>query len=382
MNSPSRLYLSPPHLGQLEQTYVAEAFASNWVSPVGPHLDAFEKEVAAYCGSRHALALSSGTAALHLALIGIGVARGDEVWCSTLTFAGSANPISYCGAAPVFVDCDERSWNCDPALLAQALDDGARASRLPKAIIVVDLYGQCADYSALSAACGKHGVQLVEDAAEAIGARYRGRAAGSFGRCGVFSFNGNKIITTSGGGMLVSDDGELIRHARHLSAQARDPAPWYQHSEIGYNYRLSNVLAGIGRGQLAVLEERVQARRRIFAMYHQRLAGQPGIAFMPSTDDPAADTRSTRWLTVLQIAPDAAGCTSAELREALSAADIESRPVWKPMHLQPVFAQCRRIGGQVAERLFDHGLCLPSGSAMGEHDVDRVCGIILGRMRR
>jgi pyridoxal phosphate-dependent aminotransferase EpsN len=362
--------------------YVAEAFATNWVSPVGPNLDAFEQEVATYCGRRFALALSSGTAALHLALIGGGIGAGDQVWCSTLTFAGSANPIRYCGAEPVFIDCDERSWNCDPALLAQALDDSARTSRLPKALIVVDLYGQCADYAQIATACDRHGVQLIEDAAEAIGARYRGRSAGSFGRCAVFSFNGNKIITTSGGGMLVSDDEELIRHARHLSTQARDPAPWYQHSEIGYNYRLSNVLAGIGRGQLEVLEDRVQARQRIFASYRKRLGGRPGISFMPGTDDPSSGTRSTRWLTVLQIDPDAAGCTSADLRDVLTADNIEARPVWKPMHLQPVFAGCRRIGGSVSERLFERGLCLPSGSAMAETDVDRVCNIILTRLKR
>ncbi len=379
MTTKPRLYLSPPHLGTLELQFVHEAFASNWVAPLGPHLDAFESAVCARTGRGHAVALASGTAALHLALVVAGVGGGDEVWCSTLTFAGSANPIRYLGATPVFIDCDERSWNCDAALLAEALDDAARRSRLPRAVIVVDLYGQCAELGPITAACARHGVILIEDAAEAIGASYRGRPAGAFGQSAIFSFNGNKIITTSGGGMLVCDDADLARRVRHLATQARDPAPWYQHSEIGYNYRLSNVLAGIGRGQLEVLDERVLARRRIFARYQELLAGAPGIAFMPSTDDPALGTRSTRWLTVIQV-DAAAGCAPEDLRLALAADDIEARPVWKPMHLQPVFASCRCIGGQVAERLFARGLCLPSGSAMVEADQRRVAAIIRRRL--
>ncbi len=377
-----RLYLSPPHLGPHELRFVQEAFASNWVAPLGPHLDAFESAVATLSGRRCAVALSSGTAALHLALLTAGVGSGDEVWCSTLTFAGSVNPIRYLGANPVFIDCDARSWNCDPQLIAAALDDAARQARLPRALVVVDLYGQCADYQPIVAACAHHGVALIEDAAEAIGATYCGRAAGAFGMAAIYSFNGNKIITTSGGGMLVTDDEELARRVRHLATQARDPAPWYQHSEIGYNYRLSNVLAGIGRGQLLVLEERVAARRRIFARYQELLAGIPGLTFMPTTDDPAQGTRSTRWLSVIQVEAAAAGASAEELRQALAAEDIEARPVWKPMHLQPVFAGCRRIGGEVAERLFSHGLCLPSGSAMAPADQERVAATIRRRLGR
>jgi pyridoxal phosphate-dependent aminotransferase EpsN len=380
MTDRPRLYLSPPHIGDHELALVKEAFATNWIAPIGPHLEAFEAEVSSLVGIRHTLALVSGTAALHLALQLSGVRPGDEVWCSTLTFAGSANPIAYLGATPVFIDCEEHSWNCDPGLLAQALDDAARHSRLPKAVVVVDLYGQCADYEPIVAACSRHGVALIEDAAEALGARYRGKSAGSFGRAAIFSFNGNKIITCSGGGMLVSDDVELIRHARHLSTQARDPAPWYQHSEIGYNYRLSNVLAGIARGQLRVLEDRVLARRRINRMYQDQLGALPGITFMPMTDSSDGTTRSSRWLTVIQVDPALSPVTAEELRLVLTEDNVEARPVWKPMHLQPVFAGTRVIGGSVSERLFANGLCLPSGSAMSNADIERVVGLIQRKM--
>jgi len=380
MTDRPRLYLSPPHIGDHELALVKEAFATNWIAPIGPHLEAFEAEVSSLVGIRHTLALVSGTASLHLALQLSGVRPGDEVWCSTLTFAGSANPIAYLGATPVFIDCEEHSWNCDPGLLAQALDDAARHSRLPKAVVVVDLYGQCADYEPIVAACSRHGVALIEDAAEALGARYRGKSAGSFGRAAIFSFNGNKIITCSGGGMLVSDDVELIRHARHLSTQARDPAPWYQHSEIGYNYRLSNVLAGIARGQLRVLEDRVLARRRINRMYQDQLGALPGITFMPMTDSSDGTTRSSRWLTVIQVDPALSPVTAEELRLVLTEDNVEARPVWKPMHLQPVFAGTRVIGGSVSERLFANGLCLPSGSAMSNADIERVVGLIQRKM--
>ena len=380
MTDRPRLYLSPPHIGDHELALVKEAFATNWIAPIGPHLEAFEAEVSSLVGIRHTLALVSGTAALHLALQLSGVRPGDEVWCSTLTFAGSANPIAYLGATPVFIDCEEHSWNCDPGLLAQALGDAARHSRLPKAVVVVDLYGQCADYEPIVAACSRHGVALIEDAAEALGARYRGKSAGSFGRAAIFSFNGNKIITCSGGGMLVSDDVELIRHARHLSTQARDPAPWYQHSEIGYNYRLSNVLAGIARGQLRVLEDRVLARRRINRMYQDQLGALPGITFMPMTDSSDGTTRSSRWLTVIQVDPALSPVTAEELRLVLTEDNVEARPVWKPMHLQPVFAGTRVIGGSVSERLFANGLCLPSGSAMSNADIERVVGLIQRKM--
>jgi pyridoxal phosphate-dependent aminotransferase EpsN len=370
-----RVYLSPPHLGGDEPALVQEAFASNWIAPLGPHVDAFERDMAARHGVMAAVALSSGTAALHLALISQGVRTGDTVWCASLTFCGSANPIAYVGATPVFVDSERRSWNLDPALVAQGLDDAARAGRLPKAIISVDLYGQSADYEPLVAACERHGVALIEDAAEALGATYRGKPAGAFGRCAILSFNGNKIITTSGGGMLLSNDQRLCDEARFLATQARDPAPWYQHSRIGYNYRLSNVCAAIGRGQLRVLDERVNARRRLNARYRDLLGGLPGLTFAPDLDH-LPGTRCTRWLTVIQLDPKSARATPEELRLALEAENIESRPVWKPMHLQPVFAGCAFIGGGVAEELFMRGLCLPSGSSLSESDQDRVVTIL------
>jgi dTDP-4-amino-4,6-dideoxygalactose transaminase len=372
---PARVYLSAPHLGGEELTFVQEAFATNWVAPLGPNVDAFEREIAERHGVAAAVALSSGTAALHLALIIQGVKPGDTVWCASLTFCGSANPIAYVGATPVFVDSERRSWNLDPALVAQGLDDAARAGRLPKAIISVDLYGQSADYEPLVAACERHGVALIEDAAEALGATYRGKPAGTFGRCGILSFNGNKIITTSGGGMLLSDDKKLCDEARFLATQARDPAPWYQHTRIGYNYRLSNVCAGIGRGQLRVLTERVNARRAVNERYRMLIGDLPGVTFAPDLDH-LPGTRCTRWLTVIQLDPAHARATPEQLRLALEAENIESRPVWKPMHLQPVFAGCAVLGGNVAEEFFARGLCLPSGSSLTESDQDRVVAIL------
>jgi dTDP-4-amino-4,6-dideoxygalactose transaminase len=373
----SRLYLSPPHLGGGELELVEDAFRSNWIAPLGPHVDAFERELAAVAGVAHAAATSSGTAALHLALLVAGVERGDEVWCSDLTFAASANAAVYAGATPVFVDADAATWTLDPDLVAEGLAEAARRGRLPKALIAVDLYGQCCDYERLEAACGEHGVVLIEDAAEAIGATYRGRPAGGFGRFGVFSFNGNKIITTSGGGALVSDDAEAVARVRKLSTQAREPAPHYEHREVGYNYRLSNLLAAVGRGQLAVLGERVAARRRNFARYRELLGGLPGLGFMPE----AAYGRGNRWLTVLTLDPQAFGADREAVRLALEAEDVEARPVWKPMHLQPVFADCRCLGGAVSEHLFDRGLCLPSGSAMTDGDLERVAGLVRGCAR-
>jgi pyridoxal phosphate-dependent aminotransferase EpsN len=372
---PPRIYLSAPHLGGDELTLVQEAFTTNWVAPLGPHVDAFEREMAARHGVAAAVALSSGTAALHLALIGQGVTRGDTVWCASLTFCGSANPIAYVGATPVFVDSERQSWNLDPALVAQGLDDAARAGRLPKAVISVDLYGQSADHQPLMAACARHGVALIEDAAEALGATYRGRPAGVFGRCGILSFNGNKIITTSGGGMLLSDDKALCDEARFLATQARDPAPWYQHSRIGYNYRLSNVCAGIGRGQLRVLDQRVAARRQVHERYRRLIGDLPGITFAPDLDH-VPGTRCTRWLTVIQLDPATARATPEQVRLALEAENIESRPVWKPMHLQPVFAGCAVLGGGVSEELFARGLCLPSGSSLTEAEQDRVVALL------
>jgi pyridoxal phosphate-dependent aminotransferase EpsN len=375
--TPPRIYLSPPHMGGLEQEFVADAFATNWIAPLGPHVDAFEREFAECVGARHAAALSSGTAALHLALILVGAGPGDEVIVSTLTFSASANPIAYLGARPVFVDSERASWNMDPGLLAETLERKARAGRLPRAVVLVHLYGQSADIDPVRAACAEHGVVLIEDAAEALGSSYRGRSPGTLGALGIFSFNGNKIITTSGGGMLVGEDGALIAHARKLATQARDPAPHYQHSEIGYNYRLSNVLAAIGRGQLRVLEERVQARRRVFDNYVEALGRLPGIEFMPE----APWGRHTRWLTCITVDPEQFGATREEIRLALEAENIEARPVWKPMHLQPVFAGCEAVGGAVAEELFARGLCLPSGSSLTPGDQARVTSIVEGVFR-
>lgn len=371
-------------MGNAEFEFVRDAFATNWIAPLGPHVDAFEKEFAATVGSLHAAALSSGTAALHLALRLLEVRPGEEIFCSTLTFSASANPIAYEHARPVFIDSERQSWNMDPVRLAEALEDRARRGRLPRAVVLVHLYGQSADIDAIASLCAHHGVPLIEDAAEALGTRYFGAAPekkactpGTVGRMGIFSFNGNKIITTSGGGMLVSGDEALIKKARFLATQARDPAPHYQHSEIGYNYRLSNVLAGIGRGQLLVLADRVNARRANCAYYEKAFSGVAGIEFMPE----APWNRCTRWLTCILIDPKTFGADREAIRMALEAENIEARPVWKPMHLQPVFAQCEKFGGEVAEDLFNRGLCLPSGSNLTERDLDRVIEV-MRRCRR
>ena len=374
--TPSRLYLSPPHLDGNEQTFVAEAFASNWIAPLGPHVDGFEREMSDYTGVAHAAALSSGTAAIHLALRLMGIGAGDEVWCSSFTFAATANPIVYEKATPVFIDSEPSTWNMDPRLLADGLDEAARHGRLPKAVILVHLYGQCADLDPILAACNTHGVPLIEDAAEAVGSFYKGRHAGSLGRFGILSFNGNKIMTTSGGGMLLSNDHSMIERARFLATQARDPAPHYQHSAIGFNYRLSNVLAAIGRGQLARIEAKVAARRQVHTWYRQHLHGVPGIQFMPEETFGDERSRTNRWLTCILIDPAVFGCDRERIRLAMEKADIEARPLWKPLHLQPVFAGCRFIGRGVCSALFDSGLCLPSGSAMSENDVLRVTQVL------
>ena len=372
-----RIYLSPPHIGQEEIEFVRDAFETNWIAPLGPHVDAFEREFAAIVGAPYAAALSSGTAALHLALKLVGVEPGDEVLCSTLTFSASANPIVYEGGRPVFIDAERATWNMDAGLLREELKACASRGKLPRACVVVDLYGQCADYEQIVAACSEYGVPVVEDAAEALGATYRGRMAGTFGKFGIFSFNGNKIITTSGGGMLVSDDERLIERARYLATQARDAAPHYQHSVIGYNYRMSNVLAAIGRGQLRVLQDRVAARRRNFDYYQAHLGQLPGLALMPE----APEGQSNRWLTCLTIDPSAFGATREDVRLALEAENIEARPVWKPMHLQPVFSDCRTRGGAVSEDIFEHGLCLPSGSSITDEELNRVIEIVRGMCR-
>jgi pyridoxal phosphate-dependent aminotransferase EpsN len=372
----SRIYLSPPHLGPDERDLLLEALESNWIAPLGPHVDAFERELADVVGVPHALALSSGTAALHLALRLAGVGPGDEVLVSTLTFVASVNPIRYLGATPVFIDSDRRSWNMDPALLEAELSERAARGALPKAVVVVDLYGQCADYAPIVESCRRHGVLLIEDAAEALGASYQGRPAGSFGDLSVFSFNGNKIITTSGGGMLVSRRKDWIDEARFLSTQARDEAPHYQHSRLGYNYRMSNLLAAVGRGQLRQLPERVARRRAHNAGYRARLERVDGIELMPE----APGGHATFWLTALTVDPARVGCDREQIRRHLETLDIEARPVWKPMHLQPLYEGCRCRGGAVAQALFETGLCLPSGSSLSDADRERVADEVLAAL--
>lgn len=356
----------------MELELVKEAFATNWIAPLGPHVDGFEKEFANYVGVPHAAALSSGTAALHLALRLVGMKPGDEVICSSLTFSASANPIAYEGGHPVFIDAEKKSWNMDPNLLEEELADCAARGRLPRAVIVVDLYGQCADYDPIVEICARYDVPIIQDAAESLGADYKGRKSGGQGLLAAFSFNGNKIITTSGGGMLVSQDPALIERARYLATQARDPAPHYQHSQIGFNYRMSNVLAGIGRGQLRALPDRVAARQKNFAAYKAALGDLPGFEFMPVADHGTPNC----WLSCLTIDPEKFGASREDVRLALEASNIESRPVWKPLHMQPVFADCRKRGGSVGEALFANGLCLPSGSSLSENDHATVCQII------
>ncbi|MBG0778250.1 MAG: DegT/DnrJ/EryC1/StrS family aminotransferase [Desulfovibrionaceae bacterium] len=386
-----RIFLSPPHMGPEEPAFVAEAFASNYIAPVGPGLTAFEQEMAQYLtrsgrdGEAHCVAVSSGTAALHLALRLAGVAAGDRVACSDLTFIGSCTPIAFQGATPVFIDAERGSWNMDPALAVEWLDRAAAGGRAPRALVLVHLYGQTADWDPIADACARHGVELVEDAAEALGATYRGRRAGLLGRFGILSFNGNKIITTGGGGMLVCRDADDADRARFLATQARESAPHYEHTTIGYNYRLSNVAAAIGRGQLMKLDERVQRRRRIFDGYVQRLGDGGAVRFMPEADW----GRSNRWLTCCLFhadEPDAARgqATRERVRLALEAENIEARPVWKPMSLQPVYAGVETVAGTaggtgngtVGADLFARGLCLPSGTQMTDEDLDRICDVV------
>ncbi len=370
-----QILLSTPHLGEAERDFVEEAFRTNWVAPLGPNVDAFEREMAELVKAKYATALSSGTAAIHVALRLLGVTTGDLVFCSTLTFAASANPILYQGAEPVFIDSDDASWNMSPAALEKALRWADAQNRLPKAVIVVNLYGQSADMDALTALCDGYGVPIIEDAAESLGARYKGRASGTLGKLGIYSFNGNKIITTSGGGMLISSDADLARRAVFLSTQARDPAPHYQHSEIGFNYRMSNILAGVGRGQLQVLGQRVEARRAVFARYQNTLADLPALRWMPEPDW----SYSTHWLTACTLDPAHTSVSRSELIERLAGEMIEARPLWKPMHLQPVFAGLRYFTDgdeSVSDRLFEQGLCLPSGSNMSAAALDRIIAVI------
>jgi dTDP-4-amino-4,6-dideoxygalactose transaminase len=434
-----RIFLSPPHMNGKEFGYIEEAFKSNFIAPVGPQVDAFENEFAEQFGFASAVSLSSGTAAMHLALKRIGVEKDDEIFASSLTFIGSVSPVTFLGGVPVFIDCDRESWNMDPDLLEIELESCATNWKLPKAVVPTDLYGQCCDLLRIVEICERFKVPVICDSAESLGAKYRtsdvgrqnsevksqksevGRQKSDFNspisdlryptsgtwlhagvgaKASVFSFNGNKIITTSGGGMLASDDKELIDYARFLSQQARDDAPHYEHSEIGYNYRMSNILAAIGRGQLEHLDQRVERKREIFDYYESALAGTPGIEFMPE----APYNRSNRWLTVILITPEEFGVDREMVRLALEEENIESRPLWKPLHLQPVFDPqitqisadsgrnkkqintdpgqkkkypCRVVGGEVSEDLFDRGLCLPSGTAMANSDMDRVIDVIL-----
>jgi len=361
-------------MGDNELRYVQEAFATNWIAPLGPHVDGFEKDLATCCGVDHAAALSSGTAALHLALILVGVKAGDEVLCQSMTFSASANPIVYQGAAPVFVDSERQTWNLDPETLQAAIEDrmALRGSK-PAAVIAVHLYGMPAQMNRIQQTCQHYKIPLIEDAASALGSRYRNQACGSLADLSILSFNGNKIITTSGGGALLSNHEDWIRQARFLATQARDAAPHYQHSQIGYNYRMSNVLAGIGRGQMEVLDARVQARRAHYAFYRERLGSLPGIGWQ----EEASDSYSNRWLTTITLDPAlSGGITREDLRLALERDNIESRPLWKPMHLQPVFAEAPFYGAGVAEELFEQGLCLPSGSNLTQGDLERVVRII------
>jgi pyridoxal phosphate-dependent aminotransferase EpsN len=367
-------------MGGEEINYVKEAFDTNWVAPLGPHVEGFERECALHAGVRSALALSSGTAAAHLAALQMGIQRGDTFFCSSMTFVASLAPVVQCGATPILIDSEPESWNMSPSALERALADAAASGKMPRLVIAVNLYGQSCDMDKIIQLCSSYGVPILEDAAESLGAAYKGRQTGSFGKFSFYSFNGNKIITTSGGGMLLSDDEEAIAHARRLSTQARDRAPWYQHSELGYNFRMSNVLAGIGRAQLKLLEQRVAARRAVFDRYYQALAGHPGISFMPEPEW----SSSNRWLTAMTVDPCASGTTNIRVMEALEAQDIESRPVWKPMHLQPVFKGVRYYPhdtGDVSASLFEDGLCLPSGSNLSPDDQDRVIEIVLRQIR-
>ncbi|MDB5790411.1 MAG: aminotransferase class I/II-fold pyridoxal phosphate-dependent enzyme [Massilia sp.] len=375
-----QILLSTPHLGDEERSFVEDAFRSNWVAPLGPNVDAFERELSEIVDAKYATALSSGTAAIHLSLRLLDVSAGDTVFCSSLTFAASANPIMYQGAEPVFIDSDEESWNMSPVALGRALAWAKQENRPPKAVIVVNLYGQSADMDPLLELCNAYGVPLIEDAAESLGARYKGRASGTFGKMGVYSFNGNKIITTSGGGMLLADDPELIKRAVFLATQARDPARHYQHSEIGFNYRMSNILAGVGRGQLRVLEQRVEARRAVFERYKTELTDVKALEWMPEPPW----SYSTHWLTACTINPKLSPISSTEFIDRLASEMIEARPIWKPMHLQPVFAEYKYFtdgGASVSDRLFQQGVCLPSGSNMPAEAQGRIIEVIRGILR-
>ena len=373
MSSPSKIWLSSPHMGSAEFEFVKEAFDTNWIAPLGPNVNGFEADLCAFTASKHAAALSSGTAGLHLGLIELGVGPGDEVICQSFTFSASANPIAYQGATPVFVDSEADTWNMSPAWLEKAIEARLALGKKPKAIIPVHLYGMPAKMKEIMAIAKKHEIPVLEDAAEALGSTYGGKACGTFGDIGVLSFNGNKIITTSGGGALISDREAYVTQARFLATQARDDAPHYQHSQIGYNYRMSNVCAGIGRGQMLVLPERIRQRRANFDFYVKALGDLPGVSFAHEPEG----SFSNRWLTTILVDPAKTGGVSREIiRLALEAQNIESRPLWKPTHLQPIFADAPFYGNGTSERLFEQGLCLPSGSNLSQTDLDRVVSFI------
>ncbi|CCH49403.1 DegT/DnrJ/EryC1/StrS family aminotransferase [Pseudodesulfovibrio piezophilus] len=366
-----RIFLSPPHMSGQELEFIKEAFASNYIAPVGPQLTRFEKEFCRLTGFAHCLGVSSGTAAIHLALRLMGVGPGDVVIASTLTFIGSVTPVTFVGADLHFVDCDPATWNMDPALLREAINTVHASGKRVGAVIPTDLYGQCSDYDALRTICNNHQIPLLIDAAEAVGATYKGNHAGRGGDAAVYSFNGNKIITTSGGGMLASDNLDFIEEARRLSQQARDDAPHYEHTTIGYNYRMSNVAAAIGLGQMTVVDSFVTRLREIYRFYQKEFESLPGFSLMPE----AEYGESTHWLTVMLV-DETSGTDPETIRLALEAENIESRPVWKPMHLQPVFTNVPCTGGPVSEKLFEQGLCLPSGSALTEADLERIVRVI------
>ncbi|MEW9052630.1 MAG: aminotransferase class I/II-fold pyridoxal phosphate-dependent enzyme [Neobacillus sp.] len=376
-NGKERIHLSLAHMSGNEQKYINDAFNMNWVAPLGPNVDAFEKDIASYVGVNAALAVSSGTAAIHLALQLLNVGPSDRVFCSTLTFVASANPILYQGAEPVFIDSEPDTWNMSPQALERALKDAASKAALPKAVIVVHLYGQSAKMDEILQLCNQYDIPVIEDAAESLGSTYKGKASGSMGKFGIYSFNGNKIITTSGGGMLVSNDVDAINKARFLATQAKDQAPFYQHSQMGFNYRMSNILAGIGRAQLEVLEDRVSARRAIFHRYYEQLLDVAGITFVKELDY----THSNRWLTTLLIEESVAGITVDNLLRKLDEENIEARPVWKPLHMQPLFKgtsyYTHSENENVSEDLFKKGICLPSGTSMTDEQQMRVIRYLL-----
>lgn len=367
----SRIYLSPPDVRGPEREMLLAALDSGWVAPVGPDLEAFEAELAERCGVPYAVGLSSGTAALHLALLGVGVQPGDDVLVPTLTFAATANAVTYCGARPCFIDSDPATWNLSPRLLADELSERRRHNELPAAVVTVDLYGNCADYDAVLPLCDEFGIPVVEDAAEALGATWTGQAAGSFGNFGVLSFNGNKLITTSAGGALLCHDEESATRARYLATQARQPTVHYEHTEVGFNYRLSNLLSAFGRGQLTTIDERIARRQEIQALYQDAFRDIPGVQFL------AGDPRGcgNAWLTCITLDPDNTACTPSEFRLHLERHDIESRPIWKPMHAQAVYrSHSARLDG-TAHDLFTKGLCLPSGSSMTAQELQHVIGV-------